>query len=88
MTEREETKKHGFCLNARSSGTLEGVTKVLSANPSMLCLLTDCGGLSILGKDLKISKFDDSLGKLVFSGEVVSLRYEGGKTPILKRIFR
>ena len=51
-------------------------------------LITSRGALSISGKELRILKFDADTGKLSLEGEINSLKYEGGKKPLLKRIFK
>ncbi|MCI9031790.1 MAG: hypothetical protein HFK09_04625 [Clostridia bacterium] len=79
---------HSLSITDRKNGTVEGVNKVVSANPETVNLITSRGALSICGKDLRILKFDADTGKLSLEGEINSLKYEGGKKPLLKRIFR
>ncbi len=80
--------KHGITLNSRRDGTVEGVSKVVSAYPDAINIVTSKGALCISGKELKILKYDVDSGKLVFEGEVAAIKYEGGKKPLLKRIFK
>lgn len=79
---------HSVAITDRASGEICGVTKVVGASPDAITLLTSRGGLSVSGKELKIVKFDADTGKLVFEGEVGALKYEGGKKPLLKRLFK
>ena len=84
----EQTKTsglfHSLSVADRKSGLVEGVSKVVSA----VNLITSRGALSISGKELRILKFDADTGKLSLEGEINSLKYEGGKKPLLKRIFK
>ncbi len=88
----EQTKTsglfHSLSVADRKSGLVEGVSKVVSANPETVNLITSRGALSISGKDLRILKFDADTGKLSLEGEINSLKYESGKKPLLKRIFK
>lgn len=91
--DRTETKAqsaavHSLALANKAKGSLEGVVKVVSASPENISLVTSRGGLVIEGKELKIMKYDADTGKLSFEGEVCAVRYEGGKKPLLKRLFK
>lgn len=87
-TKAQGTTLHSFTLADRNKGSLEGVTKVVSASPENISLITSRGGLVISGKELKIMKYDADTGKLSFEGEVCAVKYEGGKKPLLKRLFK
>ena len=80
--------KHAVTLENRNRGSIDGVTKVVSAYPDAINLVTSKGALTVSGKDLKILKFDADTGRLSFDGEVNALKYDGGKKPLLKRIFK
>lgn len=79
---------HSVCIADRMSGAVEGVTKVVSAYPDAINLLTSKGGLTLTGKNLKILKFDVGDGSLKFEGEVTGLKYDAPKKPLLKRLFK
>lgn len=80
--------RHSITIVSRKDGNVEGVSKVVSAYPDAINLVTSRGELSITGKELKILKFDADSGKLSFEGEVACIKYGGGKKPLLKRIFK
>ena len=82
------TKTHSVTIENRRNGSLGGVKEVLSSSTDALSLDTTMGKMSVLGKDLKIKRFNDLDGTLIFSGEITTLRYEGEKIPFLKRIFK
>lgn len=84
----ETTMTHSVCISERKNGTVEGVTKVVSAYPDAVNLITSKGGLTLSGKDLKILKFDVGDGKLSFEGELNGIKYDAPKKPFLKRIFK
>lgn len=79
---------HSLSLIGRESGTVEGVSKVVASAPDVISLVTSKGELSVRGKDLSIVKYDADSGKLSFIGQIDSIKYEGGKKPLLKRIFK
>ena len=85
----ETTNKiHTFTTTNRSRGEITSVIEVLSFSDDELCLSTNLGRLTIVGKDLKIVNFLSEQGKLNFCGTVNSVRYDEKKPPLLKRIFK
>ena len=88
MIERNLAKKnHVLNIDNREKGTVTGVIKVISSNHTQLLLDTSAGGLTILGGELKIQKFNADEGYLSFEGTVNSFKYSAAKVPFFKKIF-
>ncbi len=83
-----QTQTHAITLSERKSGTLSGVTAVLSYSEEELCLSCIPGKLIISGKGLKIVSFDEKSGGLELVGEVNSVKYAAKKQPLVKRLFK
>lgn len=79
---------HVLQLSCREKGELTGVEKVLAASETALRLRTSCGILVVVGEKLHIVRYDEQSGTLETEGVVSSLKYEGAKVPLFKRIFR
>ncbi|MFR5062418.1 MAG: YabP/YqfC family sporulation protein [Christensenellales bacterium] len=88
MENQPVKKRHSFTLDSRSKGTMNGVEEVLSYGDDELCLGTSEGRLTVIGKGLKIEKYNTEDGSLTFSGRVNSLRYDEKKPPLYKRLFK
>ena len=80
-------RNHAVNLENREKGFITGVEKVVSSNDTQLSLETSAGGLTVVGSELKINKFDAESGALAFLGSVNALKYSGAKVSFLKRIF-
>jgi len=88
MTEQKLNKRnHVVNIDNRAKGNITGVDKVISSNTTQLLLETSNGGLTVLGSELKILKFNADEGYLSFEGTVNSLKYSAAKVPFFKKIF-
>ena len=68
-------KMHRVRLDDRKNLLIEGVTDVIGFDDRTVHLLTTRGGLSIEGKDLKISDLSIERGALEISGAIVAIVY-------------
>lgn len=81
-------KIHSITIDSRRKGLVSGVDKVVSSCDTTIVLITSDGGLTIIGKELKINKFSIDDGALSFEGTIDTLKYTAAKTPLLKRLFK
>ena len=68
-------KMHRVRLDDRKNLLIEGVTDVIGFDDRAVHLLTTRGGLSVEGKDLKISDLSIERGALEISGVIVAIVY-------------
>jgi len=88
MTQQKLTKRnHVINLDNREKGNITGVIKVISSNNVQLLLETSAGGLTIMGNELKILKFNADEGYLSFEGTINSVKYSAPKVSFIKKIF-
>ncbi len=64
-----------------------GIEKVIGATEGCITAQSNCGLLTVVGANLKLTAFSQSNGTLAFTGEITSIKY-GNKTSTLKRIFK
>jgi len=81
-------KQHSFTLENRNKAIISGVEKVVNSADTFINLITSLGGLSIVGKGIKIEKLNLDDGSLQLSGTIDSIKYSAAKTPLFKRIFK
>lgn len=94
MEEKQMQRAHKVVVVGRKSGTISGISDVLSFDENEIVLDTDMGLLTIRGKDLHISRLTLELGEADMEGRVDSLSYserghkkkQGGS--LLKRMLR
>jgi len=84
---QEVKRNHVVNIDNRDKGNITGVNKVISSNTAQLLLETSAGGLTILGSELKINKFNADEGYLSFDGTVNSFKYSAPKVSFIKKIF-
>ena len=84
----QNKRLHSISVENRESTTMRGIEKVTSYSSEEICVTSSCGKITVLGKDLKIEKFDDAEGFLSFLGTVDCIRYSTSKPPLLKRLFK
>jgi len=87
MPEKELKKPHNLTVDNRQRGQVTGVIRVIASNDTQLVLETTMGGLTILGADFKIIKFNADEGFLSYEGSTNSVKYTTAKLPLLKRMF-
>jgi len=79
---------HAFNMTDRKKAALTGVNKVESSNAAEIVLTTCLGRLIVTGSELKIDRFDVSVGELALSGNIDAVKYAAQKQPFIKRIFK
>ncbi len=79
---------HAIALTDRKKATLTGVGKVESSNATEIVLITCLGRLVITGAELKIERFDMTVGDVAVTGNIDALKYAVAKPPLIKRIFK
>ncbi|MDO4343987.1 MAG: sporulation protein YabP [Eubacteriales bacterium] len=94
MEEKQMPRAHKIAVIGRKSGTISGISDVLSFDENEIVLDTDMGLLTIRGKELHINRLSLELGEADMEGKVDSLVYsERGhrkkqEGSLLKRMFR
>lgn len=81
-------KHHTINIDGRKKGNILGVDDVYSYSENQINMKTSEGDLSIIGKSLKIIKYNTDDGSLSFSGDVDSVKYAGQKTSLRQRLFK
>lgn len=81
-------KSHSICLENREKVVATGVEKVVSSAENCVKIITSCGAAEIVGRGLKINRYDVEDGRLELNGEADSVKYSVAKPPLLKRIFK
>lgn len=79
---------HAITLNDRKRMALTGVGKVESSNATEIVLVTCMGRLVVTGTELKIERFDMTVGDVALCGNIDAIKYAVTKQPLLKRIFK
>ncbi len=85
--EKTQKKPHSLTLLDRSKLSLTGVEKVIGASSTQVAVHTTQGGLTIVGSDLKIEKYDVNDGCFALSGKIDALKY-GEKKNVWGKLFR
>lgn len=75
MEERQTQRAHKVILNNRKSGTISGVSDVLSFDIKEILLETDQGMLMIKGNDLHVNRLTLEKGEVDIEGQIDSLTY-------------
>ena len=75
MEEKQVTGGHKIWISGRKSGTVTGISDVLSFEETEILMDTEMGMLSIKGKGLHISKLNLEKGEADLEGQVDSLIY-------------
>ncbi len=88
ITNNTKFTSHSVNVVDRKKTSMTGVGRVEGATETEITLTTCMGRLVIGGSELKIVKFDDSDGNLVFTGNVDIIKYAQNKPSLLKRIFK
>ncbi|MCD8098779.1 MAG: sporulation protein YabP [Lachnospiraceae bacterium] len=93
--ERPQIKgTHKLSLMNRRTGSITGVSDVISFDISEVLLETDMGMLKITGADLHVNRLSLEKGEIDLEGRIDSIQYpevsdfkKGGET-LLNRLFR
>ena len=75
MEEKQITGGHKIWISGRKSGTVTGISDVLSFDETEILMDTEMGMLSIKGKGLHISKLNLEKGEADLESQVDSLTY-------------
>ena len=94
MEEKQYSKAHKLTLSNRRTGTVTGVSDVISFDITEVLLETEQGMLMIKGDDLHVNRLTLDKGEVDIDGKIDSFTYSdvtagGGKgESLLSRIFR
>ena len=93
MEERQTQGVHKVTITGRHTGTITGVSNVLSFDEREILLDTEQGMLMMKGRELHISRLTLELGEVDIDGKVDSLTWSDGghaqkSESMLGRLFR
>ena len=94
MDEKTYAKPHKLLLNNRRTGTISGVTDVISFDISEVLLETEQGLLTVKGADLHVNRLTLEKGEVDLEGRIDSLTYsevtdyQKMGTSLISRLFR
>ena len=75
MEEKQTAGAHKVTINGRHSGTISGVSDVLSFDVNEILLETEQGMLLIKGNDLHVKKLTLEKGEVDIEGKIDSFTY-------------
>lgn len=75
MEEKQMQRAHKLAIIGRKTGTVSGISDVLSFDENEIVLDTEMGLLTIKGKNLHISRLTLELGEADLEGKVDSMVY-------------
>ena len=75
MEEKQYTKAHKLILSNRRTGTITGVSDVISFDITEVLLETEQGMLMIKGSDLHVNRLTLEKGEIDLEGKIDSLAY-------------
>lgn len=75
LEEKQYAKAHKLLLNNRRTGTVSGVTDVISFDIAEILLETEQGMLTIKGTDLHVNRIALDKGEVDFEGRIDSMGY-------------
>lgn len=75
MEEKQYSKAHKLILSNRRTGTITGVSDVISFDISEVLLETEQGMLMIRGADLHVNRLTLEKGEIDIEGRIDSLAY-------------
>ncbi|EET60554.1 hypothetical protein BRYFOR_07372 [Marvinbryantia formatexigens DSM 14469] len=75
MEEKQMQRAHKLVLIGRKTGTVSGISDVLSFDENEIVLDTEMGLLTIKGKNLHISRLTLELGEADLEGKIDSMVY-------------
>lgn len=80
MEEKQYTKAHKLILSNRRTGTVTGVSDVISFDITEILLETEQGMLMIKGADLHVNRLTLEKGEVDIEGRIDSLAYSDVNT--------
>ena len=77
MTEKgaEQAKKHTLTQTARAHARITGVCRVISFDEQAVCLVTDCGEMTVEGEELHVGVLDIERGVVEIDGQISGVLY-------------
>ena len=75
MEEKQYAKAHKLLLNNRRTGTVSGVTDVISFDIAEILLETEQGMMMVKGTDLHVNRLSLEKGEVDLSGNIDSVAY-------------
>ena len=75
MEEKQYSKAHKLILSSRRTGTITGVSDVISFDITEILLETEQGMLMIKGSDLHVNRLTLEKGEVDIEGRIDSLAY-------------
>ena len=94
MEEKQYAKVHKLLLSNRRTGTISGVTDVISFDIAEILLETEQGMLTIKGADLHVNRLTLEKGEADLEGQIDSLAYSSNESlhksgeSLFNRLFR
>lgn len=93
MEEKQTKGAHKVTISGRHSGTISGVSDVLSFDEREVLLETEQGMLMVKGRELHINRLTLEKGEVDIEGKVDSLTYSDGERrdkneSLLGRLFK
>ena len=94
MEEKQYAKAHKLLLSNRRTGTISGVTDVISFDIAEILLETEQGMLTIKGADLHVNRLTLEKGEADLEGQIDSLAYSSNESlhksgeSLFNRLFR
>lgn len=94
MEEKQTTGAHKVTINGRHSGTISGVSDVLSFDVNEILLETEQGMLMVKGSELHVNRLTLEKGEVDIEGKIDSLTYSNGSSKkesgesLLGRLFK
>ena len=79
MEEKQYAKAHKLLLSNRRTGTISGVTDVISFDIAEILLETEQGMLTIKGADLHVNRLTLEKGEVDLDGTVESFAYSSNE---------
>lgn len=88
---RLRARAHSIHIDNRMRTSITGVMDVLSFNEQEVMLMTEAGGLNIVGSALHLSRLNLEDGQICIEGELLALDYEsneGERRGLFGKVFR
>ena len=79
VEEKQYAKAHKILLNNRRTGTVSGVTDIISFDIAEILLETEQGMLMVKGSDLHVNRLSLEKGEVDLSGNIDSVAYSDMK---------
>ena len=88
---KNAARGHNLHMDSREKLVVNGVDDVESFNDAAIHAITAAGGLTITGRELRISKLNLDDGQLIVEGTIASLLYQdgpGARGSLFTRLFK